>query len=126
MSATATATRPSLYEQLGGAEAIVTVVDDFYGRVLADETLNGLFVGQDLQRLSRHQTRFISSALGGPNQYTGRSMRRAHQGLGITPEQFEAVAGHLSAALASCGVGGPLIAEVIGHVAQLRDDIVGQ
>ncbi len=117
---------PSLYEQLGGAAGIATVVDDFYRRVLADDTLSGLFAGKDLAALSRHQTRFIAYALGGPNRYTGRSMRRAHAGLGIIAAQFAAVAGHLRASLASCGVPALLIAQVIEHVAQLEDDIVGQ
>jgi hemoglobin len=117
---------PSLYEQLGGMEVIATVVEDFYGRVLDDQTLSPMFEGKDLPALRRHQTRFISYALGGPNQYAGRSMRTAHKGLTITPAQFGAVAGHLSASLASFDVPGSIIDQVIAHVAQLQDDIVGQ
>ena len=78
------AAAPSLYEQLGGADNIAAVVDDFYRRVLADDALAAMFAGVDLDRLRRHQSRFISYALGGPNQYTGRNMRAAHAGLGIT------------------------------------------
>ena len=55
----------------------------------------------------------MSYALGGPNQYTGRSMRAAHVGLGITAVQFGAVAGHLDASLASFDVPRLLIDEVI-------------
>jgi hemoglobin len=79
-----------------------------------------------MDHLRRHQTRFMSLALGGPNQYTGRSMRRAHEGLGITEEQFNAVAGHLMASLATFDVSPDLIGEVIGHVATLKGDVVGQ
>ena len=122
----ALAAPPSLYERLGGAPSVAAVVDDFYVRVLADDTLAPVFVDIDLAHLRRHQARFIGYALGGPNQYTGRNMRRAHEGLGITPEQFAAVAGHLGDALAAAGVPGPVIDEVIGHVAQLQDDVVGQ
>ena len=120
------AAAPSLYAQLGGADNIAAVVDDFYRRVLADDALAAVFAGVDLDRLRRHQSRFISYALGGPNQYTGRNMRAAHAGLGITPAQFAAVAGHLSAALAAAGVSAALIDQVIGHVASLQGDIVGQ
>jgi hemoglobin len=119
-------TTPSLYEQLGGIEVIATVVEDFYGRILADHTLVPLFAGKDLEALRRHQTRFISHALGGPNQYAGRSMRKAHAGLAITPAQFGAVAGHLVASLAAFGVPEGVIDQIIAHVAQLKDDVVGQ
>ena len=120
------AAAPSLYEQLGGADNIAAVVDDFYRRVLADDALAAMFAGVDLDRLRRHQSRFISYALGGPNQYTGRNMRAAHAGLGITLAQFAVVAENLSAALAAAGVPAALIDQVIGHVASLQGDIVGQ
>jgi hemoglobin len=117
---------PSLYELLGGAEAIAGVVDDFYVRVLGDDTLKGMFVAVDMERLRRHQRRFISYALGGPNQYSGRNMQKAREGLNISPAQFAAVAGHLSDSLASFGVSTFLIEQVIRHVAQLQDDVVGR
>lgn len=117
---------PSLYVRLGGADAIAAVVDAFYARVLADELLSPLFAGKDMAQQRTHQTRFMSYALGGPNQYKGRSMQRAHAGLGITPTQFAAVAGHLAATLRAFAVPEAWIDEVIGHVAGLRNDIVGQ
>ena len=121
-----TAASPSLFERLGGAASIAAVVDDFYARVLGDATLNTLFVDVDLAALRRHQARFIGYALGGPNHYRGRSIRQAHAGLGITPDQFAGVAGHLGAALATCGVPGPVVDEVVGQVAGLQAEVVGQ
>jgi hemoglobin len=118
--------RPSLYEELGGAAAIEAVVTNFYERILGDPALSPIFAGIDMDHLRRHQARFVSFALGGPNQYTGRSMRRAHAGLNITEAQFGAVAGHLSDALAACGVAPLLVARVIEHVAQLAPEVIGQ
>jgi hemoglobin len=123
--ATAVIERPSLYEELGGKAAIAAVVEEFYARVIADPTLAPMFAGTDLDRLRRHQAAFLVAALGGPNEYRGRGMRQAHAGLNITAAQFGAVAGHLSDALAACGVPASTIATVIGHVAQLQGDIVG-
>ena len=123
--ATAVKERTSLYEELGGKAAIAAVVEEFYARVIADPTLAPMFAGTDLDRLRRHQAAFLISALGGPNEYRGRGMRQAHAGLNITAAQFGAVAGHLSDALAACGVPVSTIATVIGHVAQLQGDIVG-
>jgi hemoglobin len=117
---------PTLYEQLGGAEAIGAVVDDFYARVLADDGLRPVFAGVDMNRLRHHQARFIGYALGGPNQYAGRSMRVAHAGLGISAAQFAAVAGHLTASLGAFAVPSHLIDQVIAHVARLKGDVVAE
>src|SRR5829696_2878766 len=116
----------SLYERLGGSENIEAVVAYFYQRILSDPTLKPIFANIEMDHLRRHQVRFISYALGGPNQYSGRSMRRAHEGLGIFEAQFGAVANHLSASLNSFDVPATLIDEVIGHVAQLKGEIVEQ
>ena len=43
----------SLYERLGGKEAITAVVDDFVGRVAADKRINGFFAKANISRLDR-------------------------------------------------------------------------
>ena len=116
--------QPSLYQQLGGREPIAAVVDDFYRRVLADAELAPFFAGRDLEGLRRHQAAFLAFALGGPNEYRGQTLRRAHTGLGIRDHHFRLVAGHLVAALGACGVPDPLIAAVAGRVAALQGDVV--
>ena len=114
----------SLYARLGGTAAITLVVEDFYRRVLADDSLRPVFEGVDMDQLRKHQVLFLAFALGGPNQYTGRRVAKAHEGLGITEAQFGAVAGHLSASLAAHHVPPPLIDEVIGRVAKLQPEVV--
>lgn len=79
-----------------------------------------------MSRLKRHQVAFISFAVGGPNNYTGRSMQKAHKGLNISPEQFEAVATHLSESLATFDVDQESIDQVIEKVASLQHDVIGQ
>ncbi len=118
------AAEPLLYQQLGGRDAIAAVVDDFYGRVLADAELAPFFAGRDLDGLRRHQAAFLAVALGGPDEYRGRTVCRAHAGLGITAHHFGLVAGHLAGALGACGVPDDLITEVIGRVAALQGDVV--
>src|SRR5262245_61902990 len=115
----------SLYEQLGGKGSIAAVVEEFYRRVIADDRLGAMFAGLDMARQRRHLAAFIGFALGGPNEYQGRTLRRAHEGLGITAEQFGAVAGHLQASLAALGVPEAAITAVIGAVAGLQGDVVG-
>jgi len=58
----------SLYDKFGGEEVISKVVDEFYVRVLADESIHSFFAHTDMERQRMHQTKFISFALGGPSQ----------------------------------------------------------
>ncbi len=116
----------TLYEQLGGPEAIDAVVEEFYARVLADEKVKDLFKNTDMEKQKRHQAAFIAYATGGPNRYRGRTIKKAHEGLGITEEQFMAVATHLSDALKHFNVPQHLIDRVIEIFASLKDDVVEQ
>ena len=72
--------------------------------VLKDETVNHFFQNTDMEKQRQHQTKFISFALGGPKQYSGKSMAKAHEGMNLQPEHFQAIATHLHDALAHFGV----------------------
>jgi hemoglobin len=115
----------NLYEKVGGEEAIAKVVDYFYNElVLKDETVNQFFEGVDMEKQKSHQTKFISFALGGPKNYTGKSMAKAHEGMNLQPEHFNAIATHLHDALSHFGVPESDIDTALTRVASLRDDIL--
>ncbi|MDQ1910598.1 group 1 truncated hemoglobin [Paenibacillus sp. GD4] len=114
----------ALYEKLGGEETIGKVVDYFYELVLADETVNHFFNNTDMEKQRKHQTKFISFALGGPNQYSGLSMAKAHEGMNLQPAHFQAIATHLHDALAHFGVSAAEIDQILTRVASLKDDIL--
>ncbi len=114
----------TIYERIGGAEAIEVVVDDFYRRVLADTELAGFFAGTNMNRLKGRQVEFFSAALGGPEPYTGASMRNVHQGRGITMHHFNLVAAHLTESLGAAGVPDDTVTQIISAIAPLADDIV--
>ncbi|OBB27775.1 hemin receptor [Mycolicibacterium peregrinum] len=113
----------TLYDQIGGGEALETVVEDFYRRVLADDELAGFFTGTNMARLKGKQVEFFAAALGGPVPYSGAPMRQVHQGRGITMHHFKLVAGHLSDSLASAGVPEPVVGQIIAAIAPLADEI---
>jgi hemoglobin len=113
----------SIYEQIGGAEALELVVADFYQRVLADAELAGFFAGANMSRLKGRQVEFFAAALGGPEPYTGASMRDIHRGRGITMRHFNLVAGYLSESLAAAGVPARLVQQIIAAIAPLAGDI---
>ena len=115
----------NLYEKLGGEDAISKVVDYFYNElVLKDEKVNSFFEHTDMEKQRRHQSKFISFALGGPNQYSGQSMAKAHEGMNLQPDHFNAIANHLHDALAHYGVSEADIDKALTKVASLKDDIL--
>jgi hemoglobin len=120
----APADAPTLFEQLGGEEAVGAVVDIFYDKVLGDPELRPYFEGVDLERLKQHQRRFIGQALGATRPYSGRSMRKAHEHLAITEAAFGRVVDHLAAALAQAGVDEPTIGTIAQVLLPLKQDIV--
>ncbi|BBX31969.1 hemoglobin glbN [Mycolicibacterium mageritense DSM 44476 = CIP 104973] len=113
----------SIYDQIGGAESLEAVVDDFYDRVLADERLAGFFTGTNMARLKGKQVEFFAAALGGPIPYTGAPMRQVHQGRGITMGHFDLVAGHLADSLAAVGVPEAIVDQILGAIAPLANEI---
>jgi hemoglobin len=113
----------SLYDRIGGHEAIEVVVEDFYCRVLDDDQLSPFFSGTNMSRLKGKQAEFLAAALGGPHPYTGVSMKQAHKGRGITMHHFNLVAEHLSDSLSAAGVPAETIAEILAVVAPLAGDI---
>ena len=112
------------YQAVGGGPAVKAVVDDFYQEVLHDPQLARFFIGVDLHRLKRHQAVMITKVLGGPDGYTGRSLRDAHSGLEITAADFARVMGHLGAALQRAGVAEDIIVRTTASVQRTKPEIV--
>ncbi len=82
----------SLYERLGGYDAIAAVVNELAVRLVTDRQLGVYFKGlsnDSKRKLIAHLTDFVCSATGGPCIYTGRDMKTSHEGLGITEEEWD-------------------------------------
>jgi hemoglobin len=120
----ATMSDDSLYDRLGGRDAIRVVVDDFYDRVLDDERLRPYFEDVSMDRLRSHQIQFLAAATGGPVDYAREDLRAAHAEMGIDESEFEAVATHLDAALEDAGVARPDRRDVMETVEGLEGAIV--
>src|SRR5262249_32852804 len=77
----------SLYARLGGYDAIAAVADDFLGRLATDPQFQKFFVGHSQDSIRRIRQLIVDQlcqVTGGPCAYTGRDMKTAHKGLGIT------------------------------------------
>jgi hemoglobin len=114
----------SLYERLGGTEAITAVVDSFVARCAADDRINGKFARTDIPRLKSSLVDQICEATGGPCTYAGRDMRTTHDGMAVTGAEFDALLADLVETLDRFGVGEAEKSELVGALAPMRADIV--
>ena len=126
-SMSATQEKKTLYARLGGYDAIAAVVDDFVGRLVADKKLAKFFVGHSedsLKKIRMHVINQLCEAAGGPCNYTGRDMRTAHHGLGITNDDWDASVKHLVETLDKFKVPQAEKDELLSVISTLKKDIV--
>jgi hemoglobin len=116
----------SLYERLGGKPAIQAVVDDFIGNVAADNRINGFFANTNIPRLNSMLVNQICEATGGPCKYTGRDMKSAHAGMGVTEAHFNALVEDLVKSLNKFNVPEKEKNELLNALASMKGDIVGR
>ena len=118
------AEQKSLFDRLGGKDAIVAVVDDFVGNVAADKRINGFFAKTDIAHLKMELVDQLCSATGGPCTYTGRDMKTAHAGMGVKTKHFNALVQDLGKSLNKFKVPKKEQKELVGILAPLKSDIV--
>jgi hemoglobin len=119
----------TLYQRLGGYDAIAETVDDFFERMGEDERLKRIFADQSdssMRRIRQHTVDFLCEKTGGPCFYTGRDMDAVHEGTRITAADWERAAELMAASLDAGGFQGELRDEIGGFIAGLRDDIVDE
>ena len=119
----------SLFERLGGDDAITATVGMFYERIMADASLAPFFADLVMDKQINKLIAFMTMAFGGPHNYTGRDLRTAHAGLvarGLNEDHFGAVAGHLQGTLETLGVPTELITEVMTIVGSTKGDVLNQ
>ena len=114
----------SLYERLGGIDSITAVVKDFRDRVARDDRINQKFARTDLGRLTKMLIDQVCDAAGGPCTYTGRGMKEAHAGMGVTTGEFDALVADLVATLNQFKVPKTEQDAVLGVLGPLKPDIV--
>ena len=92
----------SLYERLGGYDAITAVVNDLLPRLQADALLGRFWQHRSEDGVKREKQLlidFLCSCAGGPLYYTGRDMKISHKGMKINERDWAAFLGHLNATL---------------------------
>jgi hemoglobin len=119
-----TNTDPTLYQRLGGMNAITAVVDDFVGNVAADDRINSQFAHTDIPHLKRMLVEQLCAGTGGPCTYTGRDMKSAHAGRNISSEQFNALVEDLVKSLNKFNVPAKEQNDLLAILGPMKGDIV--
>ena len=114
----------SLYDRLGKKEAITAVVDDFVANVAADTRINAGFAKTDVPHFKQMLVEQICQASGGPCTYTGKDMKTAHRGLGISTADFNALVEGLVGSLDKFKVNAADKKQVLGVLGPMQGQIV--
>jgi hemoglobin len=114
----------TLYERLGGYNAIQAVVDQTITNVAADHRINKFFAHADIPHLRRSLADQICAASGGWCFYGGKDMKTAHAGMHIHSRHFNALVQDLGMALNKFKVPAQEQHELVAILAPLKGDIV--
>lgn len=79
----------SLFDKYGGFSTISKVVLELYNRLLDDDDVGPFFDDVDMPKLMDHQTKFVSSLMGGPASFTDDHIERAHRHMVIEDLHFD-------------------------------------
>ena len=95
--------KKTLYERLGGYDAITTVANDLLPRLRSDTQLGRFWAhrGEDgVMREKQLLIDFLCANAGGPTYYRGRDMELCHRGMRISESDWNVFLGHAAATLA--------------------------
>lgn len=115
-------TAPTLYQRLGGADGIATIVDDVIDRHAVNPALAPRFAGKDLPQMKRLGTQFAHASTGGPRACSTHWLRRAYAGLAINEFEFHATMDDILAALHAQGVAPAEVNEIVAVLFALQTE----
>ena len=119
--------RKTLYERLGGHDAIAAVVNNLLPRLMADSLLSRFWANRGADGIAREKQLlidYLSNCAGGPTYYTGRAMKLSHAGMRINAADWQSFINHLNATLDAFQVALEERGEVIAFIETTRPDIV--
>ena len=120
-------TEKTLYERLGGYDAISAVVSDLLPRLMSDSQLGRFWENRGEDGINREEQLlidFLCSSAGGRLLYTGRDNKTSHKGMGISESDWKKFIGHLNATLENFQLPQQERSDVIGFIESTKADIV--
>lgn len=120
---------PTLYDKLGGKDMIEKTTHYLYVNILRNEKLSPFFSDIDIKSQQRKMGAFLTYIFGGNSLYTGKSMRRVHEGAvadGLSDEHVDAMIECIRETLSELKVDNNQIGEVIQTIEKHRDDVLNR
>ena len=114
----------ALYQALGGQPGLVTLVDDFMRRLLADARMNPFFKDADQPHVKAQLVAQFCEVSGGPCRLKGPDMKKAHAGFDIDKADFNALVEVLQQAMDAQGIGFGQQNRLLSRLAPMHRDIV--
>lgn len=115
----------SLFDRIGGEEAVAGLIEAFYDRVLRDELLAPFFEHASMEKLRRMQREFFAAALGGPIHYSGQPLATVHARMGIRPKHLARFLEHLLDTLNDKALDEAEVYEIYSRINTYADEITG-
>lgn len=116
----------TLFERVGGNDAINAAVDIFYDKILADDRINHFFENISMEKQRGKQKAFFMTLFKGEAENSAEYMRKAHQHLTLTEADFSAVAEHLQNTLVELDLADDLVSEITTAAASLQDAVLNR
>ncbi len=123
----ALAQEKSLYQRLGGYDAIAAIMDDFGARLATKEEFKRFFSGHSKESEIRQRQLVVDlfcQLTGGPCFYIGRDLKVAHEGLGVTKADWDEATKLFGETLARFKIGERERRELGALIAPREKDIV--
>ncbi|WP_297733888.1 group 1 truncated hemoglobin [uncultured Maricaulis sp.] len=117
-------TDPAVLAAFNGEAGIARIVDGLIAGIQADERIEGVFRASDWPRLRRTLIEQFCYILGGPCDYTGRSMASVHVDHGVTTAEFNALVENLQDAMDAEGVPFAMQNRFLARLAPMHGDVV--
>jgi hemoglobin len=119
----------TLYEEIGGKDAVDQAVIVFYEKVLSDDRIKHFFDGVNMKLQIAKQKSFLTFVFGGPSKYSGKNMRDGHAHLierGLNESHFDAVMENLATTLQELNIPENLIAQAAAIAMSVKDDVLNR
>ena len=117
----------SLYERLGGYDAISAVTHDLLDRMAADSQLGRFWQHRSEDGVKRERqliVDFLCASSGGPLYYKGRDMKLSHKGMRISESDWTIFLNHADATLKAFNVPKAEYDQVVAFLQSTKADIV--
>lgn len=116
----------TLFEKLGGADAVTAVAEGLYTRLLVDELTAPFFENVSMAKLKHHQVKFLTIAFSGIQddldvpKYLRDKHMKMFTTMGLNETHFDKVAEFFVASCVELNVKQELINEAVAIIGPLR------